>query len=184
MYSFRVKYLGKGEPISYVLNNQQVKFALKSPDAVAECYTRTKKISGLKPTYVTETSIDLKWNSHSKLPPNSQFLHYTINYKNILNAITVVSDIYKQTEFTNYKLVGLEEGTIYDISVKVETTDGSSLFSDTIKVTTKGKSSEITNLEDVQKNVVSAYRIFVNNPLGIILNKTFHVWVLLEERDY
>ena len=28
------------------------------------------------------------------------------------------------------------------------------------------------------------YRIFVNNPLGFILNKTFQVWVLLEERDY
>ena len=151
-----MKYLAKGEPISYVFNNQQVKFALKSPNEVVECYTRTERISGLQEIDVTKTSIRLEWNSYSKLPPNSIFLYYTIKYKNMFNAITEVSDIYKHTKETNYKLVGLEEGKIYNISVNVETTDGSSLFSDTITVNTKGTATEITSLTQVQMNVVSA----------------------------
>ena len=154
LYSFRVKYLANGEPISYVFNNQQVKFALQSPNAVVECFTRTKRITSLKPIDKTETSIRLEWNSHSKLPPNSRFLYYTIRYKNLVNSITDVNYIFKHTQDTNYTLNGLVEGTTYEISVNVETTDGSSLFSDTIYLTTLGTAPETPNLPQVQQNVV------------------------------
>ena len=149
LYSFRVKYLG--EPIIYVMDEQEVKFELKSPDAVKECYTKTKRISGLKQTGVTKTSVSLKWNSHSKLPPNSTFLYYNLNYT---NQRTEVSYNHKPINNNSYNLDGLEEGTKYIIKIQVETTLGSSLFSDPILIKTQGK-SEITEIEQIQQAVVS-----------------------------
>ena len=150
LYSFRVRYLGK--PIIYVMNDQEAKFKIKSPYAVAECYTKTKRITGLKQMDVTKNSISLEWNSHSKLPPNSKFLYYTLFY---WNFSTNVSDTHKNIKNTSYNLVGLEKGTKYWIKIQVVTTDGSSLFSDPILIRTQGKSSDIKESEEILQTVVS-----------------------------
>ena len=149
LYSFRVRYLGK--PIIYVMNEKEVKIKLESLDAVVECYTKTKRISGLKQMGVTKNSVSLKWNSHSKLPPNSTFLYYILNYT---NKATEVSYNHKHINKTSYNLDGLEEGTKYIIKIQVKTTLGSSLFSDPILIKTQGK-SEITEIEQIQQAVVS-----------------------------
>ena len=152
LYSFRVKYLG--EPIIYVMDEQEVKFELKSPDAVTKCYTKTKRISGLKQMGVTKNSVSLKWNSHSKLPPNSKFLYYTLSY---MNNFTNGSKIQENIKNTSYNLLGLDEGTKYTIKVQVITTVGSSLYSDSISIKTQGEAPKMSDRQEIELAVVSIF---------------------------
>ena len=152
LYSFRVRYLGK--PIIYVMNEKEVKIKLESLDAVVECYTKTKRISGLKQMDVTKDSVSLEWNSHSKLPPNSKFLYYRLSY---MNNFTNGSKIQKNITNTSYNLLGLDEGTKYTIKVQVITTVGSSLYSDSISIKTQGEAPKMSDIQAIELAVVSIF---------------------------
>ena len=163
-YSFKVKYKGNDKTFE-LLDEKFVRHKIEGPDALILCSTLPSKLTGLKSLKVDPTKVTITWNLHQELVEGSSFLHYNVKAAKFSPDESEEPFIYKtMSNDYDYSVTGLDQGTIYTISVRVVSTEGSSLYSDELYIMTLSSPPNNLGCNPLSEN---SFEVFWELPMQI-----------------